>query len=214
MAKRDSENERRRMAQRYANMSEGELRKIAEDAGSLTEEARAALRAEIARRGLDVPLDTTETTQKPAGPVVLRRYLWLHEALLAKTVLDSAGVECILADEHILRMDWLWSLGLGEVKLWVRAEDKDVAALLDQDWIESFVVGGVGDYIQPRCPNCGSLNISYRNLLRRLAYFSLFLCWLVSIVPPIALHELAWRCYASGHLWEDSQESPDQAPKA
>jgi hypothetical protein len=207
MAKWDSKQERQRLAQRYAATSEAELREIAADARSLTYQAKEALRAEIARRGLDIALDESEPEHAPGGPVVLRRYLWLHEALLAKTILDSAGIECTLADEHTIRMDWFWSLGLGEVKVWVRADDADATVLLDQGWVESFMVSGVGEYVQPRCPNCASFEVSYRNLLRRLAYFSLLLCWLFSVVPPIALHELGWRCYACGHLWEEEAEA-------
>jgi hypothetical protein len=212
MTQSDSGRERRRLAQRYAGMNDAELREIARNARSLTEAAKAALRAEIARRGLDFTIGDPEPARPPGGPIVLRRYLWLHEALLAQSILDSANIECVLADEHTIRMDWFWSLALGEVKLWVRAEDvPDAAKLLDQDWIESFVVQGVGEYVQPRCPKCGSLNISHRNLLKRLAYFSLLLFWLVSIVPPIALHELGWKCYECGHLWEELQESSERA---
>jgi hypothetical protein len=203
MAEWDAEQERQRLAQLYAGMNEAELREIAEDARSLTDEAKAALQAEIARRGLDIMVSGAEPERAPAGPIVLRRYLWLWEALLAKTILNSAGVDCVLADEHTIRMDWFWSLALGEVKVWVRAEDADAAELLDQGWMESFVVEGVGEYVQPRCPRCGSFEISYRNLFKRLGYASLVLYWLLGIFPPIALHECGWRCRACGHLWED-----------
>lgn len=207
MAKWDSEHERQRLAQRYAAMSEAGLREIAADARSLTDEAKAAMRAEIARRGLDIALDESEPEPAPGGPVVLRRYLWLHEALLAKTILDSAGIECTLADEHTIRMDWFWSLALGQVKVRVRAEDADAAELLDQGWIESFMVWDIGEYIQPRCPNCGSFEISQRGLLKRTAYLSLAFFWLLSIVPPIALYDPGWRCQACGHLWEEEAEA-------
>lgn len=207
MAKRDPEAERRRFAQRYAGMSDDELREIAEGAGSLIDDARAALVAEFARRGLAVALEHADAVEPPGGPIVLRRYLWLADALLAKSVLESADVECFIADEHTIRMNWLWSIALGEVRLWVRAEDADAVELLDQAPIESFMVSGVGEYIQPRCPNCGSLEISYRNLIRRFAYFTLLLCWLLAVIPPIPLRELAWKCYACGYVWEDEAEA-------
>lgn len=208
MATRDPERERQRLAQRYAAMSEVELSEIAADARSLTDEAKEALRAEIARRGLDIALGEPEPEPAPGGPVVLRRYLWLHEAPLAKTILDSAGIECTLADEHTIRMDWFWSLGLGEVKVWMRAEDGYATVLLDQGWVESFMVSGVGEYVQPRCSNCGSFEISQRALLKGPAYLSLALFWLLSIMPPLALHDSGWRCHACGHLWEEEPEAP------
>lgn len=208
MAKRDNERERQRLVQHYAGMGAEQLREIAEDASSLTDDARAALRAEFARRGLTVALEDTEPAQPPGGPIVLRRYLWLADALLAKSILDSAGIECVLADEHTIRMDWFWSVALGEVKLWVREEDvADSATLLDQGWIESFMVSSVDEYFQPRCPNCGSLEISYRQLLKRLAYWGIALFWLLSFVPPLAFREPAWRCYSCGYAWEDETDT-------
>jgi hypothetical protein len=54
----------------------------------------------------------------------------LPEALLAKSVLDSAGIECFLGDDNLIRMDWLWSNLLGGIKLRVRQEDALVAARL------------------------------------------------------------------------------------
>jgi hypothetical protein len=208
MPRRDEERERKRVAERYAQMSEGELREVAKDARSLTDAARQALSAEIERRRLDISLEDAAGGQDPppAGPVVLRRYLWLAEALIAETVLDSANVDCILADEHTIRMDAFYSLALGGVKMWARAEDADAVELLDQGWIESFMVSGVGEYIQPRCPKCDSFEISYKGLLKRVAYVSLLGFWFAGIVPPIALHDLAWRCHECGYLWEEENE--------
>jgi len=208
MPRRDEERERNRLAQRYAQMSDGELHEIAKEASSLTETARQALSAEIERRRLDISLEDAAGGQDPlpAGPVVVRRYLWLADALIAKTVLDSANVDCILADGHIIQMDAFYSLALGGVRVWARAEDADAVELLDQGWVESFMVSGVGNFIQPRCPNCQSFEILYKGLLKRAAYISLLGFWFAGIVPPIALHDLAWRCRECGYLWEEQNE--------
>lgn len=39
--------------------------------------------------------------------VAIRRFRDLPEALLAKGSLESAGIECALTDENMVRMDWL-----------------------------------------------------------------------------------------------------------
>lgn len=212
MTQLDPERDQRRLAERYASMDDEELREIAKDARSLTDEAKAALRSEFSRRGLAIALEDTSPVQPPGGPVVLRRYLWLADALLAQSILNSASIESVLVDEHTIRMDWFWSLALGEVKLWVRAEDAaDASNLLDQDRIESFVVPGLGEYVQAKCPNCGSLEVSYRQLIKRLAYASLALFWVLSFVPPTAFREPAWRCQTCGHAWDDRSEANVQA---
>ena len=59
------------------------------------------------------------------GLVILRRFRDIPDALLAWTILDSAGVESFLFDETTIRMNWLWSNFLGRIKIVVRQEDAD-----------------------------------------------------------------------------------------
>ena len=67
--------------------------------------------------------------------VALRRFRDLPGALVAKGLLDSAGIKCFLSDENTVRMDWLWSNALGGVRLWVREDDlSESSALLGHDF--------------------------------------------------------------------------------
>jgi hypothetical protein len=54
----------------------------------------------------------------------------MPEALILKGVLDSAGIECVLADENTIRMSWHWSDAIGGVKLCVREADAEEASRL------------------------------------------------------------------------------------
>lgn len=206
----DPERERKRLAEHYAGMSDGEIEELARDARLLTDVAKAALRFEIARRELGIPLDDSAVGQEiPAGPVVLRRFFWLHESMVARSVLDSAGIECYLPDENTLWMDWLWTVALGYLRVWVRPEDaEDAAKLLDQDWTEEFIVDGIGLYKQPRCPKCGSLDVSFRELIKSAAGASLLAFWLVGIGPPIRFRRSGWKCHACGDAWADLESGP------
>jgi hypothetical protein len=131
----------------------------------------------------------------------------LSEALLAKSVLDSAGIECFLGDENMVRMDWFWSNLLGGVKLWVREEDAETASsLLDQNTPDRFDVEGIGEYKQPRCPNCQSFDISFEGLKRTIAYTSAFL----GVPYPFKGH--GWKCHSCGHEWPETSEIPKQSP--
>jgi len=57
---------------------------------------------------------------------------------MAKSILDSAGIESFLADENVISMNWLWSNALGGVKLQVRKTDVAVASeLLEQTLSEA-----------------------------------------------------------------------------
>jgi hypothetical protein len=51
----------------------------------------------------------------------------VQEAVMAKSMLDSAGIESFLADENVITMHWLWSNAPGGVKLQARKTDVGVA---------------------------------------------------------------------------------------
>ena len=55
--------------------------------------------------------------------VTIRQFRDLPEALLAKGSLESAGIECFLADENLVRLDWFISNFIGGIKLKVRVPD-------------------------------------------------------------------------------------------
>jgi hypothetical protein len=122
--------ESQRLAAFYASMSEPELQQLAHDQGELTEQARQILEAEFARRGLPFEIQNPSDSidERNTRLVILQQFRDLPDALLAKSVLDSAGIPCFLADENTVRIDWLWSNLLGGVKLWVREDDAPQAA--------------------------------------------------------------------------------------
>jgi hypothetical protein len=203
MSKTDPEEERRRLAERYAAMSDGELEKLDERAHSLTEVARQALERELDRRELAV---VAETPQPPANEltvrklVSIRKFRDLPEALLAKGMLESAGIECFLADDNMVRMDWFISNFIGGIKLQVSPGEVEAAIeLLDQPIPEGFDVEGLGDYEQPRCPRCRSLDVSFEGLDKAVAYTS---AWLG---VPIPLPSKAWRCSTCDARWQDDE---------
>src|SRR5690348_2867498 len=111
------QSEAHRLAELYARMSDGELERLADAIAELSQDARTALRAAIAKRDLAQP------APEPPPPTynepdlqewsVLRRFRDLPEATLAKGALDSAGIENHLVDENMVRLDWFISNLLG-----------------------------------------------------------------------------------------------------
>src|SRR4029077_10993776 len=121
----------------------------------------------------------------------------------AKTVVESAEIECFLYEENIIRLNWLLSNLVGGVKLVVSSEDSsDAAQLLEQEILSVFDAGSIGEYRQPRCPRCDSMDVTFRGLNKLVAYMSLW------FGLPIPLTREGWKCFACGHEW--SVES-DQA---
>jgi hypothetical protein len=228
MATIDPEQERRRLVEFYSYQMDGELEKVAGQAYDLTDVAREALRAEMARRGLsttfaehargspvasvpsprrgDPPPETPRVGSLPEdeletqGMVTIRQFRDLPEALFAKGSLESAGIDCALLDGNLVRLDWFISNLLGGVKLQVRPEDVSVAEeILSQPIPENFDVPGVGKYEQPRCPKCQSLDVNFQEVAPA-AYLS------AAVSVPFPFHRRAWRCHSCDAEWEDDGE--------
>jgi hypothetical protein len=140
-----------------------------------------------------------ENSLDPFKLVTVERFRDLPEALLAKGSLESAGIRCILADDNMVRMDWFISNLIGGVKLLVEPQDAaEAKEILQQATPEAFDVEGVGEYQQPRCPKCGSLDIEFEPINRKIAYPT---AWLG---VPLPVHHKAWRCRACTAEWDDA----------
>jgi ribosomal protein S27E len=176
------EQERGRIAGVYSAMSDEELSQIAGSGDELSAIAQETFRAEVARRGLKI------TIAPPGGEdvfefnetVTLRQFRDLPDALLAKGSLESAGIQAYLVDDNMIRMDWFISNLLGGIKLKVRAEDAEAASeILNQPIPEMLDVEGVGNFEQPKCPRCQSLDVAYME------------------------YKQGWTCNACGNEWEE-----------
>jgi len=212
-----SDDERKRLASVYSRMADEELLRILNSGDELTNVAQESLSKEIAKRHLQTdsaPLGVHSLTaagedaadaniHAVEGTVLLRRYTDLPEALLAKGSLESAGIECYLLDENVGRIGWNL---LGDVELHVLPEDLEAAeAILSQPIPEKFEVQGIGDFEQPKCPNCQSLDISVQESpdigLREVAKISD-----VALVVPISVRKRAWFCHDCHARWEEADD--------
>ena len=127
----DPEQEKLRLEELYASHTDEQLENVAAQEHELTEVAREALRAELAKRGLYVgQLDETSLGQDRAefrDLVTIRTFWNLMEADLAKGLLDAAGIETFLFDDNMVRLDWFNANALGGVKLRVDAANVEAA---------------------------------------------------------------------------------------
>ncbi len=64
----------------------------------------------------------------PDGLVVVARFANAIEAHLARTKLESEGIQAFVGDEHMISIDPFYDMALGGVKLRVRAADEEKAA--------------------------------------------------------------------------------------
>ena len=206
MKPRDPEEERRRLAALYASMTEEELRDIARDPKSLTGTAIEALYSEFARRQVDVKLETPTSEPAITHPeipnlVILRQFRDLPEAHLVKGGLESAGIECFFDDDNIVRMDWFISNAVGGIKLLVRPDDFAAAKEILENGIPPvFDVPGVGEYEQPRCPKCGSLD-AISEVLEEVDEECLS-----ESDASVRRTQRGWKCESCGAVWPVSRD--------
>jgi len=64
--------------------------------------------------------------------VVVRSYTHVHEAHLAKSVLEASGIEAFIVNEHLVSMAWTYSNAVGGVKVVVPEERADEAVQILQ----------------------------------------------------------------------------------
>lgn len=227
----DPEKERLRLVEHYSREFDGRLEQIAAQAYELSEIARQVLREELANRGLSTTLAQEHPVPQSQGAkqgippesvspkasevrgadadeilvdgmVTIRQFRDLPEALLAKGSLESSGIRCAMADDNLVRLDWFYSNAIGGIKLLVHSEDAaEAEQILDQPIPEHFDVAEVGEYEQPRCPSCDSLDISFREL-DPATYLTLGASWLGACVP-VPIYRRAWHCRACDVEWED-----------
>jgi hypothetical protein len=139
-------------------------------------------------------MDTSSSSEL----VTIQRFRDLPEAWLAKGKLESVGIECVLADGNVVRMDWLLSNAIGGMRLQVKPEDAEAARAVLQEAIPAeFADEEAGEpYVQPRCPRCDSLDIGFETINRFWTYG----LWLIlPFVIPIPKEN--WKCYSCGCEW-------------
>jgi hypothetical protein len=129
----NNERERARLARVYAEMSDEALQEISAEPQSLTALAGEVLAQELRKRGLSTESLSESSAEavlpRISGPlVVVKHFSALATAIVAKSVLDSAEIDSFLSDENVVRM--VYPNLVGGVKLMVRPEDLETAALL------------------------------------------------------------------------------------
>jgi Putative prokaryotic signal transducing protein len=194
----------------YRSMSELELNELLADVYSLVPEARDALAAEFTRRGLDfteplLPAEDAPTEFRDL--VTIRRYRDLSEAIVARAVIESAGIFCFLKDENLVRLDWQVSNFIGGIRLQVSANDVESAeAILSQPIPDEIAIPDQPGFLQPRCPRCNSTDIAWERQGRKAALASLYLLSL-----PLPRGSESWTCSKCGLKWVEDEDHTQSA---
>ena len=163
------------------------------------------------------------------------RFLSLGEASMARSALEAAGIECWLADDAIVGLDWQMSQAVGLIKVKVREEDLEAARAIlhviptpsDSEGEES---GGRDAPNAPiTCPECASPNFEPTRRLRLFLFAAIVLIGIGAAVGQTVLAFTAiagvaiailtmpsHRCTSCDHRWSpefDQQDAPPPDPR-
>ena len=133
----------------------------------------------------------------PAELVTVASFRDVLDAEAAKAALESAGIECYLANSEIVGMNWMWSQAVGGVKLRVWDHDlEDARQLLSENRSTDAEEAAAAAEPEEHCPRCGSTELHLVNLSRLPAAVSAF------ITLPIPIFGRRVKCSACGHRWK------------
>jgi len=116
------------------------------------------------------------------------RYLWLHEALVASSLLEAAGIPSCLQDANIIRLNWVYANAIQGLRVQVPVTRVEEArAVLSSNTVFE-------DMPSPDpCANCGAKSSHLVHPGRRLT----FLTWLL-IGFPLWYPRAVWKCIQCG----------------
>ena len=193
------------LAAQLRAMSDEEMLQLGGQYTSLTDEAQAYVRSEFRHRNLEIPDAKEDPPVYEAQNVrIVRRYRDQAEALMARSVLESAGIACYLRDENTIRIEWVWSNLMGGMRLQVAENDVEAAeAILSQPIPAQIAVEGEPDYDQPECPKCGSLDVSFNNFDAKVGATSILL---LGFPLPSPIQNDYWHCNNCATNWVDDPE--------
>jgi hypothetical protein len=142
---------------------------------------------------------------------VIARFSTIGEAGSARSALDAAGIDSVLADDEIVAMNWLYSNAVGGVKLVVRGEDREVAwdiletppgdpATIDSEASDESARDAdsrEATELSPdledgaRCPACGSSEAKRTPRLTLFLFLAVVVCGVGLAVNQVQLAVLA-----------------------
>src|SRR5688572_3754585 len=112
-------------------------------------------------------------------PAVVQTFLNLNDAELARSALESTGIESWVENRHLVAMNALYANAVGGLRLVVAEEDLAAARTALADLRDSAATSDM-TYTPPppsvmapppviRCPDCGSLEVTQ---FQRLKFFA------------------------------------------
>lgn len=143
-----------------------------------------------------------------SGLAVVGSFLYLHEADVARALLDSYGIETWVLDEHQIRQRWHLAGPLGGVKVAVAPEHASRArSLLEQDHSEALEdleeqrLPAHPDELCPRCQQPAVAERVHPQAPGPLQWLTVLAFVPLGVLVPRRRVVVERRCGACTHVW-------------
>lgn len=136
--------------------------------------------------------------------VLLKRFEKVIDAEMARSFLQTHGIESFLRDEHTISIQPFYSNALGGVKLYVGEEDYEWAKdLMEQ--VEQEVLALPENYLEElACPHCHGHQVELSPPHRK--GFALLIMYLISIPLPFLVTD-SYVCHDCHHTWVEKKKT-------
>lgn len=122
------------------------------------------------------------------------------EANILKARLAAEGIDAFVFDEHLIRMNWLYSNALGGAKVMVPEEQVGAAeavirAIAAGEYELDATEGQEGTGLRTSCPYCGAVSTRLSNRSWTVSFLSFFLLQI-----PLPFRRNRWKCDRCGRV--------------
>jgi len=122
------------------------------------------------------------------------------DAHLARTKLESEGIQCMVSDEYMVRVNWLLSNAVGGVKLmvpsWEAGRAREILRPRPHLVVAADPEKGDGEDVDLICPRCHSYDVYYHRFNKRV--ISLLVLFFGFAVPWLSR---LWICKQCDYQW-------------
>jgi rubredoxin len=135
------------------------------------------------------------------GYVKLISFTRPEEAHMVKSILESEGEGCLIANENLVNLDIFLSQAMGGVQLWVKEEDLEQAtkilneAELNETPDSEAVVGKEESLACPQCESKDTFLEKGPTTLTKVFFF---------FGIPLPFFKNNWKCRKCGRMWKVS----------
>jgi transposase-like protein len=135
--------------------------------------------------------------------VTVRTFAAPWAAQLARARLEAAGIEAVVADEHLSRMITINTVGGARLQVRERDAAAAVEVLSREAALPELYLVTEEDAARPRCPGCKSDRIAFERW-SRLGFVS---SWILFGIP-IPIPKNRWLCRSCGATWKEEELPP------